>query len=95
MEKPHLTKDQRLSNALYNPKNLQNIPAIRWGVDHEYVALIADQRRMGRVVKHTGIWMFHNNSMGVSPDGPIFSEPHSGTAVGIIEVNCPYPLRDT
>ena len=39
MEMPHLTKVQRLSNDLYNPKNLPNIPAIRLGVDDDSVAI--------------------------------------------------------
>ena len=49
----------------------------------------------GRVMKPTGVWMFHNNIMGASPDGLVFADHHSASAVGILEVKCPYSLRDT
>ena len=95
MENPHLTNLQRLSNDLYNPKNLDNIPAIRWCEDQESVAIDASHHRTGRVVKPTGIWMFHNNIMGASPDVLVFEDPHLASAVGILEVKCHYSLRDT
>ena len=95
MENPHLTNVQRLSNDLYNSKNLDNIAAIRWGVNHESVAIYAYQHMTGRVVKPTGIWLFHNNIMGASPDGLVFGDQHNASAVGILEVKCPYSLRDT
>ena len=50
MEKPHLTKVQRLSNDLYNAKNQDHLPAIRWGVEHESVAIEAYQHMTGSVV---------------------------------------------
>ena len=65
------------------------------GVDHESVAIDAYQHMTGRMVKPTGIWMFHNNIIGASPDGLVFADQHSASAVGILEVKCPYSLRDT
>ena len=65
------------------------------GVDHESVAIEAYQIMKGRVLKLTGIWMFHNNSMGASPDGVIFADAHSASAVCLLELKCPYSLRDT
>ena len=38
--------------------------------------------------------MFRNNVMGASPDGLVFTDPHAACAVGILEVKCPYSLRD-
>ena len=95
MENPHLTNVQRLSKDLYNPKNLDNIPAIRCGLDHESVAIDAYQHMTGRVVKPTDIWLFHNNIMGASPDGLVFADLQSAPAVRILGVKCPYSLRDT
>ena len=59
------------------------------------MALDAYQHIPCRVVKPTGIWMFHNNIMGASPDGLVFEDPNGASAMGVIEVKCPYSLRDT
>ena len=48
----------------------------------------------GSIVKPTGVWMFRNNMMGASPDGLVFTDPHAACAVGILEVKCPYSMRD-
>ena len=64
------------------------------GVDHASVALDSDQHIAVTVVKPTGIWMFHNNIMGGSPDGLIFTDRHAACAVGILEVKSPYSLRE-
>ena len=69
MENPRLTNVQRLLNDLYNPKNVNNIPAIRWCVEYESVAMDADQHMTGVVLQPTVIWIFHNNIIGASPDG--------------------------
>ena len=63
-------------------------------MDHESVAIDAYQNMTNNVVKPTGIWMFRNNIMGGSPDGLVFTDRHGVCAVGIIEVKCPYSLRD-
>ena len=47
MRNPHSTKVQRLRDELYAPKNLDHVPAIRWGLDHESVAIDADQHKTG------------------------------------------------
>ena len=90
MNNPHSTNIQRLRDEVFAPKNLDHIPTIRWGVDHESVAIDAYQHITGNVVKPTGIWMFHNNIMGASPDRPVFTDPQASCAVGILEVKCPY-----
>ena len=38
--------------------------------------------------------MLNNTIIGGSPDGLVYAEPHAGSAVGILEVKCPYSLRD-
>ena len=94
MRNPHPTNLQRLRDELYVPKNLDHVPAIRWGLDHESVAIDAYQNKTDCIVKPTGVWMFHNNVMGASPDGLVFTDPHGACAVGILEVKCPYSMRD-
>ena len=34
MRDPHSTNIQHLRGDLYAPKNLDHVPAIRWGLDH-------------------------------------------------------------
>ena len=78
MRNPHPTNLQRLRDEIYVPKNLDHVPAIRWGLDHESVAIDAYQNKTDCIVKPTGVWMFHNNVMGAWPDGlssPILT-PH-------------------
>ena len=94
MRNPHSTNIQDLRDELFAPKNLDQVPAIKWGVDHEPVAIDAYQNATGSIVKPTGVWMFHNNLMGASPDGLVFTDPHAASAVGILEVKCPYSMRD-
>ena len=91
---PHTTNIQRLRDDLFTPKNLDHVPAIKWGLDHEPVAIDAYHNMTSNVVKPTGLWMFRNNIMGASPDGLVYTDPHAPSAVGIIEVKCPYSLRD-
>ena len=94
MRNHHPIKIQHLRDELFAPKNLDHVPAIKWGVDHEPVAIDAYHKATGRIVRPTGVWMFHNNLMGASPDGLVFSDPHATSAVGILEVKCPYSMRD-
>ena len=79
---------------MYYPKSLDHIPAIKWGIEHEAQAIDEYVKRTGLIVKPTGIWMFKNGIMGASPDGLIFSLPNQSRAEGIIEVKCPYSMRD-
>ena len=68
--------------------------AIKWGVNHESVAIDAYEHINGHEVNPTGIWLFHNNKMGASPDGHVFTDTHGASVVGILDVNCPYTMRD-
>lgn len=76
-------------------KTVPEVPATRWGIDHEKDAIEAYMRRTGLIVKDTGLWVFPNGFLAASPDGIVFDpwgleeEP-----VGIIEVKCPYYARD-
>ena len=39
MNNPHSTNIQRLREDIFNPRKLVNIPAIKWGTDHEAEAI--------------------------------------------------------
>ena len=87
----HLNNIRRIRDELYAPKNSDNIPAMRGRVDHESVAIDADQHMTGRLLKQTGICMFHNNYMGSSPEGLVCVDTlfQAASAVCILEVKCP------
>ena len=77
---PNLTNIQTLRDDLFAPKNLDHIPAIKWVVDHESVAIGAYQHITGDVVKPTGIWMFHNKIiMTTAPSPPSRRRAQSAT----------------
>ena len=94
MRNPHSTNIQHLRDELFAPNNLDHVPAIKWGVDREPVAIDAYHNATESIVKPTWVWVFHNNLMGASPDGLVFTDPHATSAVGILEVKCPYSMRD-
>ena len=94
MRNPHPTNLLRLRDELYASKNPDHVAAIRWGVDHESVAIDTYQNKIGIIMKPTGVCMLRNNIMGASPDGMVFTEPHAACAVVILEVKCPYSMRD-
>ena len=54
--------------------------------DHESVAIDPYHHTRCNVVKPKGIWLLHNNIMGASPDGLVFTDPHAACAVAILEV---------
>ena len=92
MHNAHPTKVQPLRDELYVRKNLAHVPAIRWGLDHESVAIDACKNKSGSIVKPTGVWMFRNYSMGASPDGLVFTWPSRRVCCG--HPRCQVPLFD-
>ena len=85
---------QRMKQDMYNPKSLDNIPAIRWGVKHEARAIDEYVSLTGAIVKPSGLWLYSNRVMGASPDGLVFADTHATAPIGIIEVKCPYSMRN-
>ena len=74
-------------------RDISFIDAIRWGKEHEKDALKEYERVTGSLVRPTGIWLFPNGLFGASPDGVVY-ERGLEKASGIVEVKCPYTLRD-
>lgn len=68
------------------PKNIANVRSIKWGIDHEAVAIKQFEEATGLVVLETGIWLHESGLIGGSPDGLVGDE-------AIVEVKCPYKYR--
>ena len=94
MNNCHPINIQRLREDIYCPKDLSNVTAIKWGVEHEHKAIDAYIKKTQAIAKPTGVWLFPNGVMGASPDGLIFDSAHTRDPVGITEVKCPYSLRE-
>ena len=92
---PHQANIRRIRDSLYYPKDLSHIPAIRWGIEHEADGMFHySQTKSKYIVKPTGLWLFSNGCMGASPDGLVFSHPRATEPCGIVEIKCPYSIRD-
>ena len=91
---PHPSNIQRVRDEIYFPKDLSNIPAIKWGTEHEAGAIDAYVRENRVIVKPSGLWLYANGFMGASPDGLVFEREWDRDPVGIVEVKCPYSMRD-
>ena len=70
---PHESTIEKLKGDIYFPKNIDSIPAVKWGKEHESVAISAYVNETGAFYDSTGLWMFKNNMLGASPDGLILS----------------------
>jgi len=94
MRKSHAYNIHKVREEIYFPKDLSRIPAVRWGIDHECDAIDAYTKKTGNIVKPTGIWLFPNGFMGASPDGLIYPNAQDANFCGIVEVKCPYSIRN-
>lgn len=80
----------RFRQNLLKPRDISYIPAVRWGVDHEKIAIAEYERKSGNKVRETGLWLYPDGYLAASPDGLIYED---GKLVGILEVKCPYSLH--
>ena len=88
------TSSHRLVNTMMHPPNLDHIPAIKWGVEHERDAIKDYEAKNGYKVNDTGIWLFPDGYLGASPDGLLLDPNSPHEVIGCIEVKCPYRLID-
>ena len=91
---PHPINIQKMRDDIYHPRDLSNVPAIKWGVQHEKQAIDEYVQKTRAIVMPTGVWLFPNGVMGASPDGLVYEGAHDRDPVGILEVKCPYSMRD-
>lgn len=94
MENPHWTNIHQLREKIFFPRDLSNIPAIKWGIDHEKLAITTYINKTKDIVKPTGIWLFPNGIMGASPDGLIYANQDDHHPIAVLEVKCPFSMRD-
>ena len=80
--------------CMYTFTNFDYKEAVRWGIDHEKDGISAYQRLTRYRVVSTGLWIFPSGFVCCSPDGLIFSNSSASRPTGIIEIKCPYKLRN-
>lgn len=83
----------KLALELLSTKNLSNVPAIKWGKDHELEAFHKykeglDIRYPNMLLRKSGIVIGDIPYLAASPDGILTDE--LGEVRGIIEIKCPY-----
>lgn len=73
-------------------KPLPDLPALRWGRDHEGEARTAyvDTRGTGVKVAERGLMVHSCGFLACSPDGIIYE----GSGEGLLEIKCPFTARD-
>ncbi len=67
--------------------------AMQWGVDHEKDAIREYEKRTGRKVIETGIWIFPDGYLAASPDGIVVDHDHPDKYLGIVKVKCPARVK--
>ena len=78
----------KLCEAMYSPKDLSKVPAIRHGNTYESIALEKFTESTGKEVIKSGFCVHPDFPfLGASPDGFVKDED------AIIEVKCPYAAR--
>jgi len=83
-----------LKNEILGNKPVIVVPAMVWGQDHEAAAIREYERKTGTKVCPTGIWLFPNGHFAASPDGLIFDPKDKSKPIGVVEVKCPWRLRN-
>ena len=80
--------------CLYNYKDFSSRPAVSWGLEKESLARACYEKQTGYGVKQTGLWIFPSGAVCCSPDGLVFTSQGSKRPDGILEIKCPYKLRN-
>ena len=84
---------ENLAQELLSNKKLSDLPALKWGREHEndayesYEQILA-QRHPCFSLRKSGIFIGNPSYLGASPDGILVDE--SKHIVGIVEIKCPY-----
>ena len=91
---PQRSTIDNLRADIYAPRKIDFIPAVRWGTEHEPVALSAYINKTGAIIRTTGVWLYKNGLMGASPDGLVMGGDDASEPLAVIEVKCPYSMRN-
>ena len=73
---------------LLKTKDISNVPAIKYGIENESVAIKEYEKEFGYKVAKCGIFLDSCGFLGGSPDGLVGND-------GIIEVKCPFQMKNT
>jgi len=92
--RPTELKLLNIRQAVQGKLNLDYLEPIKWGRDNELNAIAAYCNKRGYFVKPTGLWLFPCGRLGASPDGLVYDREDAQQPVGILEVKCPYYVRD-
>ena len=105
LQQYNMTKNSKLSEellqkirwrrkCLYNYKDFSSRTAVSWGLQKESLARACYAKHTGYRVEQTGLWVFPSGSVCCSPDGLVFTSQSSNSPEGILEIKCPYQLRN-
>ncbi len=78
-----------MRRGMVNQGNYTN-PAIEWGTKHEATAVAEYVKHSGNKVIPSGIWLFSEGDLAVSPDGIVVDTENSTNFLGLVEIKCPY-----
>ncbi|KAJ8271609.1 hypothetical protein COCON_G00104680 [Conger conger] len=88
---PALQSGREVSSSaisrLIEPRSLEHVPAIKWGIQNEEKARKAFEEEKQVVVQDSGLWLSKSGVLGASPDGLVGSTE-------LVEIKCPYSARD-
>ena len=85
---------QELRNEVMQRKKFETNEAMQWGIDHEKDAIQEYEKRTGKKVIETGIWIFPDGYLAASPDGIVVDADNPDKYLGIVEVKCPARVKD-
>ena len=85
---------RHLTNDIFQEKTYGHFPAIQWGIDNEKNALERYEAETGYKVIETGLWLFPDGNLAASPDGLVADRKDPTVHIGIVEVKCPYRLKN-
>ena len=80
--------------CLYNYKDFASRPAVIWGLEKESLARACQEKQTGYRDEETGLWIFPSGAVCSSPDGLVYTSQESKRPDGILEIKCPYKLRN-
>ena len=83
-----------LRKELLGYRPLPPSPPLVWGEQHEELAIQEYEKKTGNKVEPTGIWLFPNTYFGASPDGIVFDPKDPNGPIAVLEVKCPWRLRN-
>lgn len=88
LNNPHETTCnlETIRHDVYYSNKLDHVAPIKWGIEHEQIAIDAYVFKTDAIVEPTGIWVYPNGIMSESPNGLVNDRADAETPSGIIEV---------